>query len=172
MLHFPNFKLFLPIYLMFPIFFSFCLFLLSIVSIYLARIVHHTHTYTHTHTNCAIPSYVVWFVNVFDCVWLRSPCSNKKKLPPTISNHRLFPPHHLSRIIIEMCSELPICPPLNNDQMPASWWTPKCCDKSLLVGTYKHGCENYRPIRNDPVLCFFGHLGPDSDPTGGCSSVM
>ncbi|KAJ6650068.1 Chromodomain-helicase-DNA-binding protein 7, partial [Pseudolycoriella hygida] len=60
-------------------------------------------------------------------------------------------------------SELPICPPPTNDQMPSSWWIPKCCDKSLLVGTYKHGCENYRPIRCDPALCFVTHLGPGDD---------
>lgn len=69
-------------------------------------------------------------------------------------------------------SELPINPPTTNDQMPALWWQPKCCDRSLLVGTYKHGCENYRPIRNDPVLCFFGHLGPDADPAPPTGNTM
>lgn len=64
--------------------------------------------------------------------------------------------------IILFCSELPIHPPPTNDQLPAPWWSPKCCDKSLLVGTYKLGCENYLPMRNDPALCFFTHLGPEA----------
>lgn len=69
-------------------------------------------------------------------------------------------------------SELPICPPLTNDQVPSSWWVPKCCDKSLLVGTYKHGCENYRPMRNDPALCYFGHIGADAEPPTASCSIM
>ncbi|GAB0094499.1 chromodomain-helicase-DNA-binding protein 7 isoform X1 [Sergentomyia squamirostris] len=60
-------------------------------------------------------------------------------------------------------SDLPIRPPLSSDQMPSSWWNPKCCDKSLLVGTYKHGCESYRQIRADPTLCFLSHCGPPED---------
>lgn len=60
-------------------------------------------------------------------------------------------------------SEIGINPPPTNDQMPSSWWNPKCCDKSLLIGTYKHGCENYRQIRGDPALCFITHLGPGDD---------
>ncbi|CAD6998899.1 unnamed protein product [Ceratitis capitata] len=60
-------------------------------------------------------------------------------------------------------SELPIRPPATPDQVPASWWNPACCDKSLLVGTYKHGCEMYRQIRADPNLCFVGHVGAGDD---------
>ncbi|XP_017465097.1 PREDICTED: nuclear pore complex protein DDB_G0274915-like isoform X2 [Rhagoletis zephyria] len=62
-------------------------------------------------------------------------------------------------------SELPIRPPATPDQVPASWWNPACCDKSLLVGTYKHGCEMYRQIRADPNLCFVGHVGAGDDMT-------
>lgn len=61
---------------------------------------------------------------------------------------------------VSLCSDIPIRPPPTNDQVPCSWWNPKCCDKSLLVGTYKHGCENYRQIRADPTLCFITHCGP------------
>ncbi|XP_037928102.1 uncharacterized protein LOC119662531 isoform X10 [Teleopsis dalmanni] len=60
-------------------------------------------------------------------------------------------------------SELPIRPPATPDQVPSSWWNPICCDKSLLVGTYKHGCEMYRQIRADPTLCFVGHVGAGDD---------
>ncbi|XP_055711038.1 chromodomain-helicase-DNA-binding protein 7 isoform X3 [Phlebotomus papatasi] len=66
-------------------------------------------------------------------------------------------------------SDLPIRPPLTSDQMPSSWWNPKCCDKSLLVGTYKHGCESYRQIRADATLCFLSHCGPPED--GGFSTA-
>uniref|UniRef100_A0A182LWG1 DNA helicase n=1 Tax=Anopheles culicifacies TaxID=139723 RepID=A0A182LWG1_9DIPT len=57
-------------------------------------------------------------------------------------------------------SDLPIRPPPTPDQLPCSWWNPNCCDRSLLVGTYKHGCENYRGMRADPMLCFQSHCGP------------
>lgn len=65
-------------------------------------------------------------------------------------------------ITITVCSDLPIRPPLTSEQMPTSWWIPNCCDKSLLVGTYKHGCENYQEIRSDSTLCFITHIGPPS----------
>lgn len=61
-----------------------------------------------------------------------------------------------------ICSDLPIRPPPSNDQVPCSWWNPNCCDRSLLVGTYKHGCESYMQIRADPTLCFMSHCGPGS----------
>lgn len=60
-------------------------------------------------------------------------------------------------------SELPIRPPPMADQVPASWWNPACCDKSLLVGTFKHGCEMYRQMRTDPMLCYSGHIGSTED---------
>lgn len=69
---------------------------------------------------------------------------------------------NFTKKIVSFYSELPIHPPPTNDQLPAPWWSPKCCDKSLLVGTYKLGCENYLPMRNDPALCFFTHLGPEA----------
>lgn len=58
-------------------------------------------------------------------------------------------------------SDLPVNPPPTNDQCPTSWWVPKCCDKSLLIGTFKHGCENYYAMRCDPALCFVSHIGPE-----------
>lgn len=54
--------------------------------------------------------------------------------------------------------DLPIIPPLTSEPPPVSWWVPKCCDKSLLVGTYKLGCENYFAMRDDPALCFHTHF--------------
>lgn len=61
--------------------------------------------------------------------------------------------------IYQSYSELPIRPPPTPDQVPSAWWNPICCDKSLLVGTYKHGCEMYRQMRADPNLCFVTHVG-------------
>lgn len=63
------------------------------------------------------------------------------------------------------CSELPIRPPTMAEAVPASWWNPPCCDKSLLVGTFKHGCEMYRNMRSDPALCFAGHVGSTAEET-------
>lgn len=68
-------------------------------------------------------------------------------------------------ITITVCSDLPIRPPLTSEQMPTSWWIPNCCDKSLLVGTYKHGCENYQEIRSDSTLCYITHIGLPSSTT-------
>lgn len=40
---------------------------------------------------------------------------------------------------------------------PAPWWGAEE-DRSLLLGTYRHGFGRYEEIRNDPSLCFFGHV--------------
>ncbi|CAH2243153.1 jg14445 [Pararge aegeria aegeria] len=45
---------------------------------------------------------------------------------------------------------------------PRLWWDAEC-DVSLLVGTYKHGYENYLAMRSDPQLCFVDKLGPPDD---------
>ncbi|XP_038222216.1 chromodomain-helicase-DNA-binding protein 7-like isoform X1 [Zerene cesonia] len=45
---------------------------------------------------------------------------------------------------------------------PRLWWDTEC-DVSLLVGTYKHGYENYLAMRSDPLLCFVEKLGPPDD---------
>ncbi|XP_047544601.1 chromodomain-helicase-DNA-binding protein 7 isoform X1 [Vanessa atalanta] len=45
---------------------------------------------------------------------------------------------------------------------PRLWWDTEC-DVSLLVGTYKHGYENYLAMRSDPQLCYVDKLGPPDD---------
>lgn len=40
---------------------------------------------------------------------------------------------------------------------PAPWWGAEE-DRSLLLGTYKHGFGRYEEIRNDPSLCFLGRV--------------
>lgn len=58
-------------------------------------------------------------------------------------------------------SALPIYPPVT-EQLPCVWWDGEC-DKSLLIGTWKHGYENYTEMRADPTLCFLSRCGPPSD---------
>ncbi|XP_052564493.1 uncharacterized protein LOC120426896 isoform X3 [Culex pipiens pallens] len=69
-------------------------------------------------------------------------------------------------------SDLPIRPPPTPDQLPCSWWNPNCCDRSLLVGTYRLGCENYREMRADPKLCFQSHCGPGDGTVEEASIVV
>lgn len=57
-----------------------------------------------------------------------------------------------------MRSALPIYPP-HCDQAPAPWWD-RDADRSLVVGTYKHGYENYSQMRGDPALSFLARCGP------------
>lgn len=57
-------------------------------------------------------------------------------------------------------SALPINPPVT-EQLPCEWWDAEC-DKSLLVGTWKHGYESYAEMRADPTLCFLSRCGPPS----------
>eukprot|EP00095_Tigriopus_kingsejongensis_P007073 maker-scaffold912_size81766-snap-gene-0.16 protein:Tk07073 transcript:maker-scaffold912_size81766-snap-gene-0.16-mRNA-1 annotation:"hypothetical protein DAPPUDRAFT_319863" len=45
------------------------------------------------------------------------------------------------------------------DQPPASWWDADA-DKSLMVGTYRHGYERYNMMRLDPDLSFLARCGP------------
>lgn len=67
------------------------------------------------------------------------------------------------RIIPCACvySALPIYPPVT-EQLPAPWWDSEF-DKSLLIGTWKHGYENYTAMRQDSTLCFLSRCGPPSD---------
>ena len=60
---------------------------------------------------------------------------------------------------LDVHSALPIYPPYC-DQPPAPWWDTDA-DRSLLVGTYKHGYECYPAMRNDPTLGFLARCGPD-----------
>lgn len=55
-------------------------------------------------------------------------------------------------------SALPINTPIC-DLTPAPWWD-RDADRSLLVGTYKHGFESYNHMRNDPALSFLAKCGP------------
>ena len=56
-------------------------------------------------------------------------------------------------------SELPLVPPMCEGLPPTSWWDGDA-DKSLLVGTMKHGFERYNMMRLDPALCFLTKCGP------------
>jgi len=47
-------------------------------------------------------------------------------------------------------------PTLEGDQ-PAQWWSADA-DKSLIIGTFKHGYEKYRLMRNDASLSFYHTL--------------
>ena len=42
---------------------------------------------------------------------------------------------------------------------PAPWWDEEA-DKSLLIGTFKHGYDRYIAMRQDPALCFLSRCGP------------
>ncbi|QQP37777.1 Uncharacterized protein FKW44_018168, partial [Caligus rogercresseyi] len=55
-------------------------------------------------------------------------------------------------------SDLPLVPP-PCDGPPALWWDIEA-DKSLLVGTYRHGYERYNMMRLDPDLSFLNRCGP------------
>ena len=57
------------------------------------------------------------------------------------------------------CSELPLVPPMCEGLPPMAWWDAEA-DKSLLVGTFKHGFERYNMMRLDPALCFLAKCGP------------
>lgn len=59
---------------------------------------------------------------------------------------------------MRLYSALPIYPP-PCELLPVHWWDSDA-DRSLLVGTYKHGYESYPAMRNDPALGFLARLGP------------
>lgn len=61
-------------------------------------------------------------------------------------------------------SSLPINPPVPHcDQAPAPWWDREA-DRSLIIGSFKHGYEQYYAMRSDPCLCFLTRLGPPPPP--------
>lgn len=71
--------------------------------------------------------------------------------------------YFISNIIFDLIfffSALPINTPLC-DLTPAPWWDREA-DRSLLVGTYKHGFESYNQMRSDPALSFLAKCGPPS----------
>ncbi|XP_052817121.1 chromodomain-helicase-DNA-binding protein 8-like isoform X4 [Mya arenaria] len=49
--------------------------------------------------------------------------------------------------------------PVADNEPPVYWWD-ELADKSLLVGTYKHGYEKYNLMRQDPLLVFLDRCGP------------
>lgn len=57
-------------------------------------------------------------------------------------------------------SALRIDPPQLTDR-PTKWWDTTA-DKSLIVGCYKHGYENYDQMRIDPALSFVTSCPPPS----------
>jgi chromodomain-helicase-DNA-binding protein 7 len=66
---------------------------------------------------------------------------------------------HLDAINLNSpASELTFQPPAC-DGPPASWWDGEA-DRSLLVGTYRHGFEMYNMMRLDSSLCFLARCGP------------
>ena len=46
------------------------------------------------------------------------------------------------------------------DNEPPTYWWDELADKSLLVGTYKHGYEKYNLMRQDAMLSFLDRCGP------------
>ena len=44
-------------------------------------------------------------------------------------------------------------------ELPAVWWDSDA-DKSLLIGIFKHGYENFSAMLDDPCLCFLERCGP------------
>jgi hypothetical protein len=56
-------------------------------------------------------------------------------------------------------SEIPIPPPAAEGEPPSEWWDEEC-DKSLLIGVFKHGYDRYNLMRQDTSLSFFHKCGP------------
>ncbi|KAK3086718.1 hypothetical protein FSP39_022463 [Pinctada imbricata] len=55
--------------------------------------------------------------------------------------------------------EIDIPQPMAEGDLPKSWWDEEC-DRSLLIGVFKHGYEKYNMMRQDPALCFLSRCGP------------
>lgn len=55
--------------------------------------------------------------------------------------------------------EVPIPPITADGEPPAPWWDEEC-DKSLLIGVFKHGYDHYSLMRQDPNLSFLARCGP------------
>lgn len=73
-----------------------------------------------------------------------------------------------SEVIGEFCDDIdrgvpsrdvPIPPIAADGEPPAPWWDEEC-DKSLLIGVFKHGYDHYNLMRQDPNLCFLARCGP------------
>merc|ERR1712088_1072564 len=57
-------------------------------------------------------------------------------------------------------SDIPLIIP-STEVPPASWWDADA-DKSILIGTYRYGYEQFDLMRTDPHLCFLSRCGPPS----------
>lgn len=73
-----------------------------------------------------------------------------------------------SEVIGEFCDDIdrgvpardvPIPPIAADGEPPAPWWDEEC-DKSLLIGVFKHGYDHYNLMRQDATLCFLTRCGP------------
>ncbi|XP_047133155.1 chromodomain-helicase-DNA-binding protein 8 isoform X1 [Hydra vulgaris] len=61
-----------------------------------------------------------------------------------------------------------LMPPPDGEVL-TEWWDVNA-DKSLLIGTFKHGYEKYRLIRNDPCLYFYQKVGPAPEKTANLNT--
>ncbi|KAF0991775.1 hypothetical protein HZS_1156 [Henneguya salminicola] len=52
--------------------------------------------------------------------------------------------------------------PTNQNTLSFPVWWDSICDRSLIVGTFKHGYEKYNLMKADKQLCFFKHLGAEA----------
>lgn len=84
-----------------------------------------------------------------------------QNLNSIVKNFYSFPPYIDSVMLLtpSCCSELSLIPPTCEGLPPTTWWDAEA-DKSLLVGTFKHGFERYNMMRLDPALCFLSKCGP------------
>ncbi|XP_041376531.1 chromodomain-helicase-DNA-binding protein 8-like isoform X2 [Gigantopelta aegis] len=56
-------------------------------------------------------------------------------------------------------NEIDIPAPIADGDLPALWWDEDC-DKSLIIGVFKHGYEKFNQMRSDPALAFLQRCGP------------
>jgi hypothetical protein len=73
--------------------------------------------------------------------------------------HEVIGKHEEKVLSGALARKIPIPMPVTDDNPPAYWWDIEC-DRSLLVGIFKHGFEKFNLMRNDPCLVFLEHCGP------------
>ncbi|CAB0008265.1 unnamed protein product, partial [Nesidiocoris tenuis] len=79
-------------------------------------------------------------------------------LQRSLESSREIRRRHLSREQLSQTFESPC----QQSTSPAPWWD-RDADKSLVVGTFKHGYESYTEMRRDPMLAFLNVCGPPSE---------
>ena len=67
-------------------------------------------------------------------------------------------------------SDIPLIIP-STEVPPASWWDADA-DKSILIGTYRYGYEQFDLMRTDPHLCFLSRCGPPSSNEGTANKTF